>query len=384
MNSKLYILFLLVAVFLVSCREPFTPENPSTFEDILVVEGYLDINGLESELKLSRTGAIDDSGENPPELNATISVLSADGEVYPLTEQGEGIYVFQHQLAQGQEYTLEILLSNGELYFSDPMSPVLTPEILEAGFVRDEEGVEVFVNTQGDENADDFLWTFEETYVYRPRIRTVLIYDPDTQAVRTRTDEERIDLCFKSVRNPSLLLETSSRFEDQVVFRQTITEIPTGDERIAERYSILISQKAIDPEAVEFWEVLRKNSVDIGTIFSPLPSLISGNIYLASDRDKPVIGYVSLGTVQQTRVFIDLQDVSPWGFNDPTFNDCFISNEFVRIGTPAFDSVFGNGGTIPAREQMEGTAVVGFYTTDRRCADCTLYADRQRPDFWED
>ncbi len=181
-------------------------------------------------------------------------------------------------MPEDMEYRLEIELRTGELFESTPIRPIVTPEIIDAGFLRDEEGVEVFVTTQGNENADDFLWTFEETWIYRPRIRTPYIYDASIRDVRNRTEAERIDLCFKSEENPDILLETSSRFQDQVVFRQTITEIPQGDERIQERYSILISQKAIDAEAVQFWETLKRNTEDIGSIFSPLPSQISGNI----------------------------------------------------------------------------------------------------------
>ena len=142
--------------------------------------------------------------------------------------------------------------------------------------------------------------------------------------VRNRKSTEQNSLCFKSEPSPDIILETSSRFEDQVVFEKTITEIPQGDERIMERYSILISQKGIAAEDVQFWEILKRNTEDIGSIFSPLPSLISGNIKSLDGDLNPVIGQVSLGVVRQKRIYINLDQVTPWNYQDPEFNDCSI------------------------------------------------------------
>ncbi len=366
------------------CREPFEPEIENVQDGVLVVEGYLDSNGLESILSLSRTAPIGGEESFVPETGAKVSLKSSTGQLIDLIEEKNGQYLFARDIAENQTYVLEILLKNGEKYLSEPMIPIQTPEILDAGFVRDEEGVEVFVNTQGNQEADDFLWTYDETWVFRPEIRTPYIYRPDSKTVELRKDEEKIDLCYKSVANSDLLLETSSRFEDQVVFRQTIKEIPQGDERLMERYSILISQKAIDQKAVEFWETIKRNTDDIGSIFSPLPSIISGNIRLEGSANKPVVGYVSMGVVRQKRIFIDLREVTPWMFNDPAFDDCYVSLEPVYIGSARFISEFGTGSVLPARELMEGTTIVAYYTSSRRCSDCTLYADRKRPELWVD
>lgn len=367
-----------------ACRTPFDPEVPAQSTSFLVVEGYLDSDGKRSELKLSRSAPLDATEPFVVVSGATVSLNSASGESYLLTEAEAGAYIFQYDIPEEQNYTLEIILANGEIYGSKPMRPIVTPDIHDVGFVKDEEGVEVFLTTQGDQNADDFLWTFEETWVYRPKIQVAYIYDASIRDVRHRRDEERIDLCYKSQDSPGILLETSSRFEEQVVFRQTITEIPTGDERIMQRYSILISQKAIGEDAVQFWEILKKNTENIGSIFSPLPSLIGGNISSLDGSNRPVVGHVSLGVVRQHRLYINLTDVTPWGYLDPSFNDCIIDPDSVLVRY--YDPIFVSGNMLPARPYIPpgGTVTLGYFPTSRRCADCTLYASQTRPDFWED
>lgn len=199
--------------------------------------------------------------------------------------------------------------------------------------------------------------------------------------MRLRTEGEQNSLCFKTETSPDIILETSSRFQDQVVFQRTIVEIPVGDERIMERYSILVSQKGIASKDVQFWEILKKNTEDIGSIFSPLPSLIGGNIK-GLDNQTPVIGQVSLGVIRQKRIYVNRNDVAPWNYIDPQFNDCVIAENPVMI--PEYTTVFGNGSIVPARELMVGTTIVGFFPSSRRCTDCTLYASPVRPEFWED
>ncbi len=381
MRSIGYLVFVLFAT-LVACRTPYEPEVPATELRILVVEGYLDTEGLKSELKLSRTAPLGAQSAFVPELRAKVTLKSVGGQVFPLTETGLGTYVFERNIDEKQNYVLEIELSSGERYVSEQMQPIVTPEIIDAGFKRDEEGVEVYVSTQGNANADDFLWTFQETWIYRPRIRSPYIYVPELRDVRERKEAEQNSLCFKSEPSPGILLETSSRFKDQVVFQKTITEIPVGNERIMERYSILVSQKGLASKDVPFWEILKKNTEDIGSIFSPLPSLIGGNIKSLDAAKSPVIGQVSLGVIRQKRVYINLAEVSPWNYLDPKFNDCVIGEEAVL--RPDYQTIFGNGAVVPARPLMVGTTIIGYYPSSKRCTDCSLYASKLKPSFWID
>ena len=375
-------LVIVVLATLLGCRTPYEPEVPATELRVLVVEGYLDTEGLKSELKLSRTAPLGASSAFIPELRAKVMLKSASGQVFPLTETGLGTYIFERNIDEKQSYLLEIELSSGERYVSENLQPIVTPEIIDAGFKRDEEGVEVFVSTQGNANADDFLWTFEETWVFRPRIRTAYIYVPEIKNVRDQKQAEQTSLCFKTEPNPGILLETSSRFKDQVVFQKTITEIPIDDERIMERYSILVSQKGLASKDVPFWEILKKNTEDIGSIFSPLPSLIGGNIKSLDAAKNPVIGQVSLGVIRQKRIYINQVQVSPWNYLDPKFNDCAIEDEAVLAKD--YQVIFGNGAVVPARPLMAGTAIIGYYPSTKRCTDCSLYASKLKPSFWVD
>ncbi len=381
MNRSWLLFFILIGIF-GGCRTPYDPEVPDTELQILVVEGYLDTEGMKSELKLSRTVPLSSEASMLPETGATVLLRGQNGQQYPLSDKGQGVYLFERDIDERQSYTLEILLRSGERYASEMLKPIVTPDIIDGGFKRDADGVEVFVSTQGNAEADDFLWTFEETWIYRPRIRTSYIYDSRLKDVRQRSEADQNSLCFKSESSPDIVLETSSKFQDQVVFQKTIAEIPEGDERIMERYSILISQKGIASKDVPFWEILKKNTEDIGSIFSPLPSLIGGNIKSLDNSPNPVIGQVSLGIIRQKRIYINRTEVSPWNYIDPQFNDCVIGESAILRSD--YPEAFGIGEVVPVRELMQGTTIIGYFPSTRRCTDCTLYASPIRPEFWKD
>ncbi|WP_339699298.1 DUF4249 domain-containing protein [Algoriphagus aquimarinus] len=383
--NRLVVLILLCVALVSGCREPFEPDIKAADLTVLVVEGYLDTEGLPSQLKLSYTRNIQlDDSSLPSYPSAEVYLESASGMDYPLTDLGGGVYEFAYDIPENDNYTLRIMSSDGKSYTSELIKPILTPEIIDVGFEKNENGVEVYLTTKGDQNADDFLWTYEETYAFRPKISSSYRYDSEQEDVVIRSFDERTTLCYRGEVSADLILETSSRFEDQFVFRQSITQIPQNDERLSVRYSILISQKALDKKASEFWEILRKNTNDLGSIFSPLPSNIRGNIKNDQDPTLPVVGYVSLGTVKQERYFIDVGEVIPWRADVPEYYECFIEPDTVLM--EKYGQSFASGSFVPVVPIIPEGAFnpIGFQGAARRCTDCTLRGTNVKPDFWED
>ncbi|WP_192346091.1 DUF4249 domain-containing protein [Algoriphagus sp. Y33] len=383
--NRLAALIFLCALLTTGCREPFDPDIAPADLSVLVVEGYLDTEGLPSMLKLSYTRNIQtDDSYSPSYPDGTVSLRSESGTEYALTAMGSGEFEFAHDIPEDENYRLYISTNDGKSYTSELMKPILTPDIIDVGFERNEEGAEIYLTTKGNENADDFLWTYEEMYAFRPKITSVFKYDEETGDIVIRKPEERTDLCYRGSVSADLILETSSRFEDQFVFRQSIKQILQDDERLSVRYSILISQKALDSKASEFWEILRKNTDDIGSIFSPLPSNIGGNIKNDQNPDAPVVGYVSLGTVKQQRFFIDVRDVAPWRAVEPDYYSCFIEPDTVM--KEDYGRSFSNGSFVPVIPVIPERAPepIGYQGAIRRCTDCTLRGTNVKPDFWED
>ena len=88
--------------------------------------------------------------------------------------------------------------------------------------------------------------------------------------------------------------------------------ITNGDEKLVWRYSVIARQYALEKDAYDFFEIMKKNTEDLGTFFGPLPSEVKGNIHCLSQPDEAVLGFVTASGVSEKRIFIDKAEVPYW------------------------------------------------------------------------
>jgi len=373
---------MILLIFMAGCRDLFEPEVTDQDLAVLVVEGYIESDGELSEITLSKTNPIRSSQSFQPESGATVFLRSESGEEWVFQETEVGLYSFSGFFDSNLEYQMGINLLNGQQYLSDPLTPIITPEIQELGFLKDNAGVEIFVSTKGNEDAQYFLWDYEEDWIFRPGVRSQFIFNPLTKNVEFRKADQKIDLCWKSNEFPKIILQNASRFEDNTILQRELVRIPNRSEKIMERYSIKVRQRAINQETYDFWEILRKNSDDIGGIFSPLPSLIRGNIKAVNSKGENVIGIVSMGKSTSKRIFIDVKDVDPWPYFIEEYEFCRLDQDTVLVAN--YESEFASGFRIPVIPVIVVTTTLGYRAALKQCTDCTLRGTNIKPDFWED
>jgi len=156
------------------------------------------------------------------------------------------------------------------------------------------------------------------------------------------------------------------------------------------RYSLLVKQYALTSEAYNYYTQLKQNTEQLGTIFDPQPSELTGNIHSLSDKNEPVIGYVTAGIVGEKRIFIDSSELPGWTAETPYGGCTLDSLKYHRLGpgTPGveyFDvhDLIYTGYRTPIDEILGGYAAGGFMATTPACGDCTLRGTNKQPKFWK-
>jgi len=152
--------------------------------------------------------------------------------------------------------------------------------------------------------------------------------------------------------------------------------IEPHSEKLSVLYSINLRQYAISHDEYLFLQKMKKNTEQLGTIFDPQPSEISGNIHCLTDSNETVIGHVEITQEQVKRIFISNSQVPGWNY-DP---GCY----FFEIANKP-DSIKQHGiGLMPtfaaATDPLGG--IISFYASMPQCVDCTLRGVHQKPDFW--
>lgn len=375
----LSLLLLAILTIHYGCRELFEPEIISFDHSILVVEGYIEVGGGKTSIKLGRTKPIYDPISFFPVEFAMVTIEGEDGGVWSLSDEGNGVYISTDYLPENQDYQLNILTPQNEHYSSKMITPIITPEISEITFEKLDGDVSIYANTFGNEEANYFIWEYKEDWAFRSRYLSSYRFNAGTKSMALLKPEELTFNCWQADHSKRIILASSQGYQNQYIHQKELLKIDSLSEKLSLRYSILVKQKAIDQEAFAFWEAVRKNSDDIGGIFSPLPSSIGGNLSNLDHPDEPVIGYISAGKSSERRIYIDRRDVIPWRVVVPDYEKC----EMTVVIPDDYYDYFVTLNFVPLYENCEFPCRE-FLAAPVNCTDCSLRGSLEMPEFWEE
>jgi len=383
MKQGYYFQILVLIVFCISCKDRYYPEIEDPGASYLVVEGILNAGSSTTTLLLSRTRPVNSSSGSGPELNASVAVEGSDNSVTPLTMSTPGNYQNTLALSSNNRYRVRIRTADGKEYLSDFVSVKMTPEIDSIGWKQNEKGVQLYVNTHDATNSTVYYrWDFDETWEIHSYYQSALIFDPespeaDMAGVRRRVfPQEDIFYCWKYGRSNNIYIGNSAKLTSDVIFQQPLNLIPSGDDRLSVKYSILLRQYAMDKAAYEFYDLMKKNTESIGDVFGPLPSELRGNIHCTSDPKEPVIGYISATAPVEKRVFINRP--ASWPATQ------FCETQFVPGNMDSTVAAFQSGTNIPIDyTKREIPPAEGYLSSSAGCVDCTKRGGKvEKPSYW--
>ena len=372
----------LAVTFTVSygCRKPYSPAAITGNDPhYLVVEGVINPGSDSTIIKLSRTVKIESKISANPETNAQVAVESDDNAIFQLNEYSPGKYAFPGlNLDNSHKFRLRVTTANGEKYLSDLVDVKITPSIDSIGFHVLKDSLVVSVNTHdATDKTRYYRWDYDETWIFHAKYLSQYVSD-GSQMVR-RGPADNIYFCYGSDYSPEIVLGSTAKLSHDVVFEGQISLIRGSSEKVEREYSILLRQYALTEDAFRYWETLKKNTEQIGSIFSVQPSELPGNIHCISNKQLPVIGYISVCTVPSKRVFItDATFPINWQPSYPYV--CGIDS----IKTDIYNNLIRPGTGLLAVDPIgDFRNPSGYTATSPECADCTVRGTTKRPDFWK-
>ena len=380
MKTFLYISILLIfcTAIYVSCKKPYNPPAIQVDNKFLVIDGVL-VNSIDSPsvFTLSRTVKLTDTTtSSSPETGATVFVEGSTGEIFIFNETPNGIYKSNPiTLNPSGKYRLKIITSSGEDYVSDFVEVKQTPAIDSVTW-QQQNDVMIYLNTHDPtNNAKYYRWDFVETWQYRSQFESELgeknglIYYVDSTNQRYN--------CWSTGNSTDILLGSSVALSQDVINKAPITIVFQNSEKIGVRYSILVKQYALTEQAYQYFQILKKNTENLGSIFDAQPTQLTGNIHSFKNPAEVVIGYFAASSVQQKRIFINKNEVTNWNYvyNGRSCDMITIEqnpNNYLLYTYP--DPEFGP-------YYFSGTT--GLNLARRSCLDCTLRGGTfQKPSFW--
>lgn len=367
-----------VIVSLASCIDPYRPGEVVGNVNYLVVDGFLNATENVCLVKLSRTIPLTGT-EQVFEKNATVSLEDDHAQRYNLTELANGEYkAFGIPIDNTRTYQLKIVTLDGEEYQSEFVPILYAPPIDSISWNETKDGVGVYATTHNPaNNTRYYYWKFTETWQYRAQYRSILKIAGDTVDLRDY-EELKIYECWNTAGSNEILVGSSDKLNEDIISQFNLTTIPFTSAKLHLKYSVLVEQRAIDSRAYDYWQLLKKNTEEMGTIFDPLPSAAVGNMRCVTSTGKIVLGYFNASTASQQRIFIEGGDVE-----FPLRNVFVTGYEECSERILLFGDGFGN--LVPIVFEMQGMQPIGYRATTPYCIDCRLQGGTTvKPDFWED
>jgi Domain of unknown function (DUF4249) len=321
-----WLIFLSLTLF--GCIEEI-PFKTNTGDGLLVVDGGFSDNEDEPQtITLQKTTAFGTAPE--PVKGAKVSVKSLDGKEGVYVEKNDGKYTLEPQILRGivgQTYFVEIVLSTGQTYQSEPeiMPARVTPDSIfldfgtETNAVKNTVGIEqkvvnVYVSTPFKvEKKDTYLrWDLYSAFQFETL--------PECDII-----SKKVYSCYYSdLMNPQTVRVFSSKelgLDRTNKIRVSYQPIDPGYTFLRKHYFSLY-QHVITAKAYDYWQKINIVSNQNGSIFDRIPATIKGNIFNKDNKNEQVLGYFQISSVAIKRIYFIPGDVSKFYPLLPTSEYC--------------------------------------------------------------
>lgn len=368
------------------------------------------------------------------ETGARVSVHDDAGQTYDFVEGEPGRYFSATPFGAvvGRSYQVQVVLKGGERISSDFESIAGSSELekLQPRRLTDPvlgDGIGFFADSRSSSEGAAYLrYTFEETFkviapLWAPRDIQLTYYDPCadpveyTLEVYPREREEQV--CYRSLDSDDIALASTEGLSGGQVRDFRVHFIPRSSFKIAHRYSLLVRQHTENLGSYLFYSRMRNFSQE-GNVFAQVqPGFLQGNLRAEGGSSLVVIGYFSVGTVKEQRLFLNFEDYFPGEPEPPYVVACSLLSSPDSHDTrcpiaPVDKDEESDGALDPERcplsiiELLDLGDVIRFYEyydafnasispddiigncpgsyifTPRICGDCTVLGSNVPPDFW--
>ncbi|WP_428328182.1 DUF4249 domain-containing protein [Mucilaginibacter sp.] len=380
---------LLLTIIFAGCKKAYNPPAITAPNSYLVVEGVINTNDS-TIVKLSRTVNLSSKVTTNPVSNAVLTIESDANDTYSLNEIVTGKYAFGgFPLDNTHKYRLRIKTPDNQEYLSDFVAVKVTPPIDSVGFTTTGNGLQIYANTHDPKNSTRYYrFDYDETWQFHSKYFSN--YVSNGVSIEGRTADQDIYHCFASDVSSTIIIGSTAKLTADVLYQQPVTNIISTSEKIETKYSILLREYALTADAYKFWDNLKKNTEQLGSIFDAQPSQISGNIHNTAKPAEPVVGYISAGTVSSKRIFISYTQLPQTWL--PAYPDATCSQDSIWYDTPHshFNGVAAYLIPLPAAEipvsgifAQGSPSPVGYLSSSVECVDCTLRGTKTQPAFWK-
>ena len=237
--------------------------------------------------------------------------------------------------------------------------------------------------TYDDEGYEYIRWDLTETYEYHNRVDLAYYWlDPD-HWLRPVPDSIIYYVCYISNELFQIHSMSLRNLDFGRYIKKPFSFVPNNQHKqtLHHKYSLLVKQYSLGEEAFYYWNEMKKNSQEQGSLFDRQPALLESNIRNVNDENEKVLGFFSM--VVEKRAFA----IEPEGLDlSPDLDHCYPRKrpdagepfywkegyQYPRDPVPLYFTRLGEDPSLPIR------------LMNKTCVDCREFKNSTDipPDFW--
>lgn len=313
MKKIAYAIIFLSAI--TSCVEKYWP-NVDKYEYALVVDGLLTNGDEPVVVQLSFSSQVNNQ-ELIPAIGAELYLSIENQTDIPLIEIEPGIYNVSDTSFHGEvgkSYQLHIKLPNGKNYESS-ICTIPHTSTLDSVYGKEEKqkainsnkmlnGIQFYIDNHTTNQSDTiyYLWRLTQTLKYQASFTLDYTYSgefipfPNPDSLRT---------CWLTTPVSQIFIFSTVLSGNSVIKNFPINYVSTESKALSIRYSLLVKQLSITKNAFDYYNTLKQQNLEQGDFYSEQPIQIRGNIVNIANPEEPVLGYFTVGSVTEKRIFVN-------------------------------------------------------------------------------
>src|SRR6202000_1441816 len=140
-------------------------------------------------------------------------------------------------------------------------------------------------------------WDYKETWSYHALYTAFFAYDKGNfDTIKFDTPQD-LHTCFRTDLSNQLFIGTSEKLAKDVISNQLLGGLAANSEKIGQTYAMQLRQYALTQTGYNYYQNIKTNSEELGSIFDAQPTTTLGNIHCISNPSETVLGFVSVSTV---------------------------------------------------------------------------------------
>ena len=282
---------------------------------ILCIDGSLVKNREVQQVIITRSiGKVDDN--IPYVKGCDVYVEDEMGNTRNFTEVSQGIYeatIGDDFLVINRQYRLNVKTTGGEIYISDYELLLDCPEVDSIYFLYEDNysyqrnmnitGLQFYLDLKVKEGYTKYYrWTLREDWEYKIPYGYYGYWDGET-LFRNIAD---LSTCYDNS-NISYLFSASTENLANTTIKKKIplSFINPNSAKLRYRYSLLVKQYSLTPEAYAYWQQKKVDIQEAGELYTAQPGQDMSNITNITDNKDVVLGYFWVATEKEKPFFIN-------------------------------------------------------------------------------